>query len=117
MGNEQLKVLAAPDLPDAVNGNLKRSDIQSAEVVIPVYDFMAVGDSVTLWVEPIPLKPGEPIIGAPIIPVTTVAPLKYPVNHSNLDVSTWKSINVHYSVRNKDNAVRDSEKVTVAVVD
>ncbi|WP_122667453.1 hypothetical protein [Pseudomonas viridiflava] len=116
MGYKETKNLAAPILPQAVDGKLSKRDIQETggHVRVPVYDFMAIGDRVTLHLK------GEPHEGPITFPeikdVTAVAPIDFQMTYVGHLVS-WETLDVHYEVINKQGTDKGtSDLVTVSII-
>ena len=116
MSNKQSKALVAPFLPDAVNGELKRSDLSTGKIIIPIYDFMSIGDKVTLHIVGEPGDPQAPVTFPEIIDVTTVAYIEHPINPES-HLNYWQTLDVYYAVKTKDGSDKGvSEKVRVTIV-
>ncbi|RMR02069.1 hypothetical protein ALP94_00016 [Pseudomonas savastanoi pv. glycinea] len=116
MGYKETKNLAAPILPQAVDGKLSKRDIQETggHVRVPVYDFMAIGDRVTLHLK------GEPHEGPITFPeikdVTAVAPIDFQMTTVGHLVS-WETLEVHYAVKNKQGTDKgESDRVSVKII-
>jgi len=116
MSNTQPKVLVAPSLPEAVNGELKRSELSRGKIIVSVYDFMSIGDNVTLHIVGEPGNPQAPGTFPEVIPVTIIDDIERPINPGP-HLNHWQTLEVYYAVTNKDGSDKGvSEKVRVTIV-
>lgn len=115
MSGKQPKLLAAPVLPDVVNGELKRSDLSRGKIIVPVYDFMSIGDKYTLYIIGEPVNPQIPIMFPDIRDVTAIAPIERPIDPGP-HVDYWETLSVHYVISKKDGSSSQSQTVTATIV-
>lgn len=115
MSNKETKNLAAPVLSQAVDGKLSRKDIQQTGgyVQIAVYDFMALGDQITLHLKAVPDDGSVPL--SQTHEVIAIAPRVFRLAHVG-DLVSWEFLDVHYSVKLHGTDKGESDRVSVKVI-
>lgn len=115
MGDKKTKNLTAPILPQAVDGKLSRKDIEKTGgyVQIAVYDFMALGDQITLHLKAVPDDGAVPL--SQTHEVIAIAPRVFRLAHVG-DLVSWELLDVHYSVKQRGTDKGESDRVTVKII-